>query len=36
MIGAYATEMVAKHYGRFLPKDEASMAAKILNEVWSA
>lgn len=29
-------EMVAKHYGRFLPQDKASMAAKILNEVWAA
>ena len=29
-------EMVAKHYGRFLPQDKASMAAKILNAVWAA
>ncbi|WP_227698539.1 hypothetical protein [Sphingomonas hengshuiensis] len=29
-------EMVAKHYGRFLPQDKASMAAKILNEMWAA
>jgi len=29
-------DMVAKHYGRFLPQDKAAMAAKILNEVWEA
>ena len=29
-------EMVAKHYGRFLPEDKAAMAAQILNEVWTA
>ena len=29
-------EMVAKHYGRFLPQDKAAMAAKILNRVWEA
>ncbi len=29
-------EMVAKHYGRFLPQDKAAMAAKILNQVWEA
>lgn len=25
---------VAKHYGRFLPKDKAALAAKILNKAW--
>lgn len=29
-------EMVAKHYGRFLPEDKAAMAAQILNQVWLA
>ena len=29
-------EMVAKHYGRFLPEDKSAMAAQILNQVWSA
>lgn len=29
-------EMVAKHYGRFLPEDKAAMAAQILNQVWEA
>lgn len=29
-------EMVAKHYGRFLPEDKSAMAARILNEVWMA
>jgi hypothetical protein len=29
-------EMVAKHYGRFLPQDKASLAAQILNKVWEA
>lgn len=29
-------EMVAKHYGRFLPQDKAALAAQILNEVWVA
>jgi len=29
-------EMVAKHYGRFLPQDKAALAARILNEVWKA
>jgi hypothetical protein len=29
-------EMVAKHYGRFLPQDKAALAAKILNQVWEA
>lgn len=27
-------EMVALHYGRFLPRDKAALAARILNEVW--
>lgn len=29
-------EMVAKHYGRFLPEDKSAMAAQILNQVWNA
>ncbi|WP_420841279.1 hypothetical protein [Ensifer aridi] len=29
-------EMVANHYGRFLPQDKAALAAKILNQVWEA
>ena len=29
-------EMVAKHYGRFLPQDKATLAAQILNKVWEA
>lgn len=29
-------EMVAQHYGRFLPQDKAALAAKILNQVWEA
>lgn len=29
-------DMVAKHYGRFLPQDKAAMAAQILNKVWDA
>ncbi len=29
-------EMVAKHYGRFLPQDKAALAAQILNQVWDA
>jgi len=28
-------EMVAKHYGRFLPQNKSALAAKILNEVWN-
>lgn len=28
-------ETVAAHYGRFLPQDKASIAAQILNQVWS-
>lgn len=27
-------EMVANHYGRFLPQDKAALAARILNQVW--
>jgi hypothetical protein len=29
-------DMVAKHYGRFLPQDKAALAAEILNKVWAA
>ena len=29
-------DMVAQHYGRFLPQDKAALAAKILNRVWEA
>lgn len=29
-------EMVARHYGRFLPQDKAEIAARILNQVWEA
>jgi hypothetical protein len=29
-------EMVAKHYGRFLPQDKAALAAQVLNKVWAA
>ncbi|TPK05685.1 hypothetical protein FJ872_25695 [Mesorhizobium sp. B2-5-9] len=29
-------EMVAHHYGRFLPQDKAALAARILNQVWQA
>lgn len=28
--------IVAKHYGRFLPQDKATLAARILNQVWEA
>lgn len=28
-------DIVAKHYGRFLPENKASLAAEILNRVWS-
>ncbi len=27
-------DMVAKHYGRFLPQDKTALAARILNQVW--
>jgi hypothetical protein len=29
-------DVVQQHYGRFLPQDKASLAAKILNQVWEA
>lgn len=29
-------DMVAKHYGRFLPQDKAAIATKVLNRVWEA
>lgn len=29
-------DVVAKHYGRFLPQDKAALAAQILNQVWEA
>lgn len=29
-------DMVAHHYGRFLPQDTAALAARILNQVWEA
>ncbi len=29
-------EVVAQHYGRFLPQDKAALAAKILNQVWES
>lgn len=29
-------EMVAQHYGRFLPQDKAEIAARVLNQVWEA
>ena len=29
-------DMVAQHYGRFLPQDKAVLAARILNQVWEA
>jgi hypothetical protein len=29
-------DMVARHYGRFLPQDKAALAARILNLVWEA
>ncbi|MGH6950670.1 MAG: hypothetical protein ACREH4_07345 [Vitreimonas sp.] len=27
-------EIVARHYGRFLPENKASLAARVLNQVW--
>jgi hypothetical protein len=27
-------DMVAEHYGRFLPQDKASLAAQVLNKAW--
>jgi hypothetical protein len=29
-------EMVAKHYGRFLPQDKAALAASVLNKAWES
>jgi integrase len=29
-------DVVQQHYGRFLPQDNAALAAKILNQVWQA
>ena len=29
-------DIVAKHYGRFLPQDKAALAAQVLNRVWEA
>lgn len=29
-------EMVAQHYGRFLPQDKSALAAQVLNRVWDA
>jgi hypothetical protein len=29
-------DMVAQHYGRFLPEDKSEIAARILNQVWEA
>jgi hypothetical protein len=29
-------EVVAKHYGRFLPQDKATLVAHIINKVWEA
>jgi hypothetical protein len=29
-------DMVAQHYGRFLPQDKSALAAQILNQVWAA
>lgn len=29
-------DVVAKHYGRFLPRDKAALAAQVLNKVWQA
>jgi hypothetical protein len=29
-------DMVAKHYGRFLPQDKSELAARIFNQVWEA
>lgn len=29
-------EIVAKHYGRFLPQDKTALVAEILNRVWEA
>jgi hypothetical protein len=29
-------EVVAMHYGRFLPQDKVALAAQVLNKVWEA
>lgn len=29
-------EMVAQHYGRFLPQDKAAIAERVLNWVWES
>lgn len=29
-------EVVAQHYGRFLPQDKAALAAQVLNKAWEA
>ena len=29
-------DMVAQHYGRFLPQDKAALAAEVLNRAWFA
>lgn len=29
-------EMVAQHYGRFLPQDKTAIAARVLNQVWES
>ncbi|MGQ0567851.1 MAG: hypothetical protein ACT4OK_22680 [Gemmobacter sp.] len=29
-------DMVAQHYGRFLPQDKSEIAARILNQLWEA
>ena len=29
-------DMVAQHYGRFLPQDKSAIAAQVLNRVWEA
>lgn len=31
-----ASEMVAQHYGRFLPEDKFEIAARMLNQVWES
>lgn len=29
-------DMVAQHYGRFLPQDKSEIAVRILDQVWEA
>lgn len=29
-------DMMAKHYGQFLPQDKAALATQVLNKVWEA